>query len=230
MNRLERLYALQEELRRRAPYPISASRLADQFEVTTRTIERDLASLRNAGVPIDGDVGRSGGYSLDKLPGAVVFTLGVEEVVAILLAAKATEGMPFTKASQIATQRLLDALPQATRVGVEELRSRIRTTDGATLQARPRVQRVIEEAVKHRLVLRISYTDASGIPTTRTVEAHGLYGDVDGWYLIAWCRLREAGRIFRLDRIINASLTKATASHRDVDDTLGWVPKTTAAP
>ena len=117
MNRLERLYALQEELRRRAPYPISASRLADQFEVTTRTIERDLASLRNAGVPIDGDVGRSGGYSLDKLPGAVVFTLGVEEVVAILLAAKATEGMPFTKASQIATQRLHGMPNTALRLG-----------------------------------------------------------------------------------------------------------------
>ena len=50
MNRLERLHALTEHLRRVAPRPVSAASLADRFGVSRRTIERDLAALRNAGV------------------------------------------------------------------------------------------------------------------------------------------------------------------------------------
>jgi predicted DNA-binding transcriptional regulator YafY len=230
MNRLERLYAINEMLRRHAPAPISASRLADEFGVTTRTIERDLVSLRSAGVPVDGDVGRAGGYRLERARGNAVLSLGPEEVVALLLAAKAAEGMPFTAAASTATQRLLDALPDATRVGVEELRGRIRAAQLDTARALPAVQRTIEAAVRDRLVVRIRYADSAGVETQRAVEAHGFYGDVDGWYLVGWCRLRDDGRIFRVDRITRANATREHAPHRDIDAVLGWVPKAVAQP
>lgn len=230
MNRLERLYAIHEELRRRAPVPVSAARLAEEFGVTTRTIERDLVALRGAGVPVDGEVGRTGGYSLAPVRGATVFSLGPEEVVALLLAARAAEGMPFTAAATVATQRLLDALPAPTRVMVEELRDRMRASKSHTPAARPRVQRTVEAAVRDHRVLRIAYTDAQQVVTQRAVEAHGFYGEVDGWYLVGWCRLRDAGRLFRLDRISRATLTTETAPERDLDDVIGWVPRPIARP
>src|ERR1043166_5072212 len=65
MNRTDRLYALVEELRARAPRFMRASELAERFEVTTRTIERDLLALQEAGVPIWAQPGPGGGYSLD---------------------------------------------------------------------------------------------------------------------------------------------------------------------
>jgi predicted DNA-binding transcriptional regulator YafY len=65
MNRTDRLYALVEELRSRAPRMMRAADLATRFEVTTRTIERDLLALQEAGVPIWAQPGPGGGYSLN---------------------------------------------------------------------------------------------------------------------------------------------------------------------
>jgi predicted DNA-binding transcriptional regulator YafY len=59
MNRLERLYAMAEAIRRSGTQPISAAKLAVRFEVSRRTIERDLAVLRSAGVPLYADHGRA---------------------------------------------------------------------------------------------------------------------------------------------------------------------------
>jgi predicted DNA-binding transcriptional regulator YafY len=230
MNRLERLYAINEELRRRSPLSVSATRLAEEFGVTRRTVERDLAALRASGVPVDADVGRRGGYRLARARGNAVFSLSPEEVVALLLAARAANGMPFTTAASTATQRLLDALPDATRVGVEELRVRIRAGRLDVPRARPAVQRAIEAAVRDRLVVQIDYVDANAVKTARAVEAHGFYGAIDGWYLVGWCRLRDAGRIFRLDRIARATVTREQASVRDLDDVLGWVPNEVVQP
>ncbi len=230
MKRLERLYALNEELRRRAPSPVSAATLAETFGVTRRTIERDLASLRSAGVALDADVGRTGGYRLARTRGTAVFSLGPEEVVALLLATRAASGMPFTGAAKTATERLLDALPDVTRVQVEELRGRIRTAETHAQEVRPAVRRAVEAAVRDRMVVRIQYVDADGVETSRAVEGQGFYGAIDGWYLIGWCRLRDAGRIFRLDRIRRAHVTAEVMPPRDIDDVLGWVPHETRRP
>jgi len=230
VKRLERLYAIHEELRRRAPAPVSAARLAEEFGVTRRTIERDLDALRSSGVPVDADVGRTGGYRLERTRGSVVFSLGPEEVVALLLAAKVAEGMPFGGSAISATKRLLDALPASTRVGVEELRDRLRAVLPDVAPARPTVQRAVEAAVRDRLVVRIRYVDRNGETSSRAVEAHGFTGAPDGWYLIGWCRLRRAGRMFRLDRIGRATVTREVAPWRDVDEVLGWVPQQLARP
>jgi predicted DNA-binding transcriptional regulator YafY len=230
MNRLERLYAVTDELRRRAPQAVSAAALADRFGVTRRTMERDLAALRASGVALYGTPGRTGGQALAGPTGRVVFSLSAEEATALLLAATATAGMPYSDAGRSAARRLLDALPAATQAGVEELRLRLRTaTDEAPRPAR-RIRRTVEEAVRRRVVVNLTYSDRHQLVTHRAVEAVGFYGGSDGWYLIGWCRLRDAGRIFRLDRITAAHLTRQRAPDRDLDETLGWVPERLVTP
>ena len=66
MNRLDRLYALVEELRAAGSLGRSAPRLAERFEVSVRTIERDILALQEAGVPVSAQLGRRGGYVLDR--------------------------------------------------------------------------------------------------------------------------------------------------------------------
>src|SRR5690606_24238149 len=66
VNRTDRLYALVEDLRAISPRCRSARELAERFEVSVRTIERDIAALQESGVPIYAEPGRRGGYELDK--------------------------------------------------------------------------------------------------------------------------------------------------------------------
>ncbi|MFN8022743.1 MAG: HTH domain-containing protein [Acidimicrobiales bacterium] len=234
MNRLERLYAINEHLRRHQGQPVSAARLAREFEVSRRTIERDLDALRQAGVPLWAERGRAGGQqTLERAgrPGNVVLTLSPSEVTALLVAlASAGHDMPFADAGATATQRLLDGLPAATRLEVDQLRARVRTAEGDRPPAAARVRRTIEEAVRRSLVVNLVYVDQHGARTSRAVEAVGLYDGGDGWYLIGWCRLRASGRIFRFDRIRSARLTTEVVARRDVDETLRWVPHAVHVP
>lgn len=231
MHRLERLYAINEAVRRAAPRSVSAARLAEEFGVTRRTIERDLAALRSAGVPLYAEHGRNGGQRTVASPERVMVTLTVAEVTALLISLSAGgTDLPFGDAGRTATARLLDVLPDPTRVGVERLRARVRTRPAPDARPRVRVRRMLEQGVQRSLVANIGYCDRNGQTTKRAVECVGFLHGTDGWYLIAWCRLRDAGRMFRLDRITSARLTTSRAPDRDLDATLGWVPFITATP
>lgn len=231
MNRLQRLYAISEEVRRQAPRPVSARWLAEQFDVSQRTVERDLAALANAGVPLYADLGRRGGHSVLPTSSSMVLTLTADEATALILAATITTGMPYGDAGSSAIARLTAALDPATQVHLDSLRQKIRVPERPTTPlATPRVRATIEEAVRTNTVINIAYSDRHDVTTARQVEPVGFYGHTDGWYLIGWCRLRDAGRIFRLDRIRRATLTKETAPDRDAAVVLGWVPESTTTP
>lgn len=224
MNRLERLYAVAETVRRRSPATVSARELAERFEVSTRTMERDLVALREAGVPLYAEAGRTGGYAMVESGGRMVFTLSPQEVIGLLMAVTAAGSAPFVESARAAADRLVDGLPAETRVAVDRLRDRVRTSAPGAPTVDARTRRTLEEAVRRRLVVRLSYRDADGAATERDVEAVGFHGTAGEWYLIGWCRLREDRRVFRLDRIERAVLTRTTFDARDVDETLGWVP------
>lgn len=229
MNRLERLHAMTELLRREAPRPVSAAALAERFGVTRRTIERDLSALRNAGVALYARRGRNGGHVTIDGPGTTVLSLSSAEVSSILVALAATgPQMPFADAGTTAAQRLLDSLGTERRLAVEDLRRRIRVREQPMVPKRAR--RTIEEAVRRSVVINIDYIDAEGNHTTRSVDPVGFYNGEGGWYLIGWCHLRSAGRVFRLDRIDRARLTARPSAHHDVDETLGWVPESLTTP
>lgn len=217
--------AISETLRRSAPRPVSSRRLAVEFGVTSRTIERDLASLKSAGVPLYSESGRHGGaVSLDAV-GNVVVALKPSEVMALLTAIQAADrSMPFADSGTTAVNRILDALPPETRLMTEQLRDRTRTLDDTDGPVSPRVRRSIEEAVRRQVVVNIEYRDREGAETRRAVDPVGFLRHTDGWFLIAWCHLRQAGRLFRLDRIVRANLTRRACDAHDVDGTLGWVP------
>lgn len=234
MQRLERLYAINEYIRQHRNRPVSAADLAREFEVTRRTIERDLASLRAAGVPLYAEHGRTGGQQTLDTAGTVVVTFSTTEVIALVIALAASgPTMPFADSGERATRRLLDSLGEHTRFEIDALRRRVRTVDPTGHQSHRsnlRIRRTLEEAVRRTRVVNLTYTDGNGVRTDRSVDAVGFYCGGNDWYLIGWCHLRQAGRIFRLDRVTAARLTKRAAATHDVDETLGWVPHEVRAP
>src|SRR3954469_19137697 len=109
MNRIDRLYALAEELRAAGPRGRTARQLAARFEVSVRTIERDLSALGQAGVPLATKQGRTGGYSLDRsmsLP-PLNFTPGEGAAVAL----SRSEHVLFTRDARSAMQKIVAAMP-----------------------------------------------------------------------------------------------------------------------
>jgi predicted DNA-binding transcriptional regulator YafY len=86
--------------------------------------------------------------------------------------------------------------------------------------APPKVVHAVEEGILRRVALELDYEDRYGNETKRVVEAHGLFSSQSGWYLIGWCRMRNGARVFRLDRIRDASPTDEAIPERDLDEVL----------
>ena len=82
----------------------------------------------------------------------------------------------------------------------------------------PEVPLAIQEAITARHVLRLSYRDRRDVTTTREIEPVAFAGTPTQWYLIAWCRLREGARAFRIDRIQAAVDTGEPAPRRSYGD------------
>ncbi|MCF3181238.1 WYL domain-containing protein [Streptomyces polychromogenes] len=226
MDRTTRLYALVEELRAAAPRPRPVAALAARFEVSKRTVQRDLQALMDSGVPVRTTLGRGGGWTVDPamtLP-PVHFTA---DEAAALAAALATAETPFAGAARTAYQKLLASMTGPAAAAAETLAARIVALPSRT---RRTVRDAVERALTDGTVLRLSYADATGRASERAVEPAGLLTAGGHWYLIAWCRTRRAGRGFRLDRITEATPTDEPARPHDLTTLLRGSAAATATP
>lgn len=204
MNRIDRLYAVVEELRAAGPRGRTARQLADHFEVSVRTVERDLSALGQAGVPLATRQGRGGGYSLDRSMSLPPLNFTPGEVAAVAIALSRNEHVLFARDARSALLKIAAAMPER---ALEEARA---TAEKVRLliQPAPDPDAVIAEtvwrAVRENRTLRIRYTDVGGLDTERDVEPLHVVVGPNGSYLTAWCHLREDDRVFRMDRITAA--------------------------
>ena len=218
VNRTDRLYALVEELRAVAPRPRSARQLAGRFEVSTRTIERDILALQESGVPVYAETGRRGGYVIDKTRTLPPVNFTAAEMVAIAVSLASAEATPFASAMRSALRKVLAVAPPAQAAQAAQLMDRVRLIGTGGELRPPAAPRAIQEAITARHVLLLSYTDRHDVLTCREVEPVAFVGTQAHWYLVAWCRLRNGTRAFRLDRIHAAADTGEPAPHRSYGD------------
>jgi predicted DNA-binding transcriptional regulator YafY len=229
MNRTDRLYALVEELRARAPRTMRAAELAERFEVSTRTVERDLLALQEAGVPIWAQPGPGGGYGLNVDATLPPLNLTPAEAVALATALAAAPAMPFAAAGRSALTKLAGAMAAAPKDVAARLVSQIRIARAPAGSA-DHASEVVQQALLASVAVELTYRDGCDRETVRVVEPVGLVGARNGWYLAAWCRLRQAPRTFRLDRIAYAALTEEPVAPRSLDAVLADLPYELAEP
>jgi len=214
VNRTDRLYALVEELRAVAPRYRSARWLADRFEVSVRTVERDLSALQQAGVPIWAQTGRTGGYAIDTTAtlGPMGFT--PDEALAVLVGASALRRGPFRQPAASAMRKLLAVLPEGDARRATALADRVRLlepeVDG------PRAPAAFAAALRADRVVRLTYRDREGAVTEREVEPLGSVVKDGVWFLVAWCRLRGGVRAFRAERMVAVGLTDEPVAPREL--------------
>jgi len=141
-------------------------------------------------------------------------TLTPEEAAAIAAALAARPDGPYTEAGRGALEKVLGALePDAGR------RARLLATSlwvSAEASSASELRTLVEQAVAQRRVLVLRYRDGKGSASRRTVEPQMLVRSSDHWFLVAWCRERQALRWFREDRIEGAELMAGTAPRRDL--------------
>src|SRR3954454_19503715 len=131
MNRTDRLYALVEELRSRAPRLVRAAELAEHFGVSTRTVERDLLGLQEAGVPIWAQPGPGGGYSLNVETTLPPLNLTPAEAAAIATALAAARAMPFAEAGRSALLKLAGVMAAGSKDSASRLIDLVRIAQPA---------------------------------------------------------------------------------------------------
>jgi predicted DNA-binding transcriptional regulator YafY len=214
VNRTDRLYALVEELRGVAPRPRSSGWLAERFEVSRRTIERDLSTLQQAGVPIWAETGRTGGYCLD--PSHTLAPLGftLDEALALVISLGMLSASPFHTAARSALNKVVAVMDDRKVDETADLASRVLFLRD---EPPPKLADGLAEAFRSGTVLRIEYQDRQGSRTTREVEPLGYVGRDGSWYLVAWCRLRNELRAFKGDRISAATPTGERPPRRPFD-------------
>ena len=219
MNRIDRLYAVVEELRAAGVRGRTARQLAGHFEVSVRTIERDLSALGQAGVPLATKQGRGGGFTLDRSMTLPPLNFTPREAAAVAVALSNSDHLLFRRDARTALQKIVSAMPPR---ALEEARStadRVRLLVQRLPDPDAEVAETIWQAAQHQHVLRIHYLDVGGVETTREVEPQHVVVGPNGSYLTAWCRLREDDRVFRMDRITRAeriaSLPHPDRPHRE---------------
>lgn len=185
---------------------LRAKELAEQFAVNERTIYRDIKALQAAGFPVEGTAGDGYRVPLDAFLRPLALSEPEAESLALaarMLSMSADDQLRETLAT--ATAKLESALGPEARRRVRQHRSDV--VVGRTAGRRGGPIGVILEALRLRQVLRITYTAGSTRETTdRDVEPLGVVLLDQAWLLVAFCRLRQDLRGFRVDRIRRASI------------------------
>lgn len=199
MSRTHRLFQMMTTLRR-LPAPVRATQLADELDISLRTVYRDIDALRGLGAVIDGEAGF--GYTL--IEDAALPPLGFEndELEALVLGLRdvAVIGDPaLAKAAGSALAKLTARVPprQAHR-----LQHAILDARRFFPPARPRIDAAaLRAATWDEETVKFSYVDGKGSATVREVDPLGIVYMQDTNMLLAWCHLRNDFRAFRLDRM-----------------------------
>lgn len=198
MRRLERLLAIALLLgaRRR----VRASDVAERFGVSLRTVYRDMQALGDAGFPVEGNAGD--GYRLSQESYLRPLALDEDEAEVLAVAAQALAASVdgrMREALATATTKLQAALGPAARRRIAQLESRVAVLEFVRSTA---PNAAMLEAIRERRAASIRYLDPlNGKRTRRIIEPVGLVCRGDAWWLVAWCRLRNDARAFRVDSI-----------------------------
>jgi predicted DNA-binding transcriptional regulator YafY len=212
--RLARLTAILTQLQTKRL--LTATTLADKFNVSIRTIYRDIRALEQAGVPIITEDGK--GYTLMegyKIP-PVMFTEA--QANALILAEQLVlknKDTSFIKDYTDAIDKIKAVLKQTEKDKANLLADRTRFEQNINRERNSNIISQLQQALTNFILINIDYKNEQDKTTSRIVEPFALISTTENWLLIAWCRLRKEFRYFRLDRITKLQvLTEKFEPHK----------------
>lgn len=213
MNRIDRLTAILIQLQSKKV--VKAQEIADRFDISLRTVYRDMRALEEGGIPIGAEAG-TGYFLMDgyHLP-PVMFTQ--EEANALVLGAKLIEGQSdhsIEKNFSEAMLKIKSVLKSQEKDELEKLESQIMVKHISRVESEDFPNNFLatiqQGLIDHSVLGFRYYSNYSGDFSSREVEPLGLIFYGNHWHLLAYCRLREAPRDFRVDRIVKLEKLEAS--------------------
>ncbi|UII33477.1 YafY family transcriptional regulator [Fulvivirga ulvae] len=204
MNRIDRLSAILIQLQSKKV--VTAQHIADRFEISLRTVYRDIRALEEAGVPIGAEAGK--GYFLMEGYNLPPVSFTKEEAGAILMASKLAEKHTDKSIQQHfeeAMYKIKAVLKMQEKDYLENLEQNIEVLQRPNITAEQFPDHFladIQSALAHKKVLSFEYfSNYNGQYNTRQAEPLGLCYYGSHWHMIGFCRMRQDLRDFRTDRI-----------------------------
>ncbi len=198
--RISRLTAILTQLQ--AKRLMNASELADKFSVSIRTIYRDIRALEQSGVPIITEEGK--GYRLMEHYRLPPVTLTENEANALITAEQIileNKDASFVNAYSEAVTKIKAVLKNRIKDKANLLSERLKIIPDRNNGKTSSHLSALQFALTNYHLTIITYTDESKKTTKRTTEPFAILSTHENWLLLAWCRLRNGFRFFRLDRI-----------------------------
>jgi predicted DNA-binding transcriptional regulator YafY len=204
MRRADRLFQIIQILRR-STRPVTAAALAEELEVSKRTVYRDMADLIGQRVPVQGEAGL--GYLLDDEFDMPPLMLTPDEIEAVVLGASWVAGL----SDRVLANAARDLVAKIAAVVPEHLRPYI---DAPGVAAKPSATApdaridtaALRAAIRASRKLHLHYRTEAGAESERIVWPVVLGYAEEARLLVAWCELRQGFRHFRLDRVIAATV------------------------
>lgn len=212
--RLTRLTAIITQLQSKRL--VTAREIADKHQVSIRTVYRDIRTLEESGIPIITEEDR--GYSIMegyKLP-PVMFT--EDEANALITAehlVKNNSDQSLVETYESAIEKIKSILRYSQKDKVELLSERMHVRKYDT--SSPSLYLIqLQKAITAFQLVNIEYHSLQGKSTKRDIEPFALIQTKENWILIAYCRLRDAFRIFRLDCIKKLIILHENFTQHDI--------------
>lgn len=206
MNRVDRLMNILWMIQ--AQKTLTLQKISKKFDLSERTIYRDIKALNEIGIPIyfEHDKGYSimSGYFLPPL----AFTL--EEANALLLLqslAKKFSDKLIAKNAESAIRKISAVLKTKELEKIHEISSRTEVYDSSLNENAKNYLSDVQSAIINKIILDIKYTDSNSKKTSRKIEPVGMIFYTNQWHVIAWCWLRKDYRDFKIGCINELGVT-----------------------
>ncbi|MGO4548769.1 helix-turn-helix transcriptional regulator [Paenibacillus sp. 2TAB23] len=190
---------------------VSATELAERFEVSLRTIYRDMEAINQAGIPIVSFAGSDGGYEM--MPGYRIEKqmLSLDDFTAICSALRGAKSATGSSDINGLLERVGALMPKS-------VSSNASVPIDMDFQPVPNDKEKIEPlhtAIRALRLVHFSYLDSKGQETERMIEPMGLFLKGYVWYLYGYCLTRADIRVFRLSRILHLQSLSETFVRRN---------------
>ncbi|MDF2635100.1 MAG: DNA-binding protein [Pelosinus sp.] len=202
MEKAQRLMALIMTINRKHKFKVKD--LANEFDVSQRTILRDMQELGEIGVPLYSEVGPHGGYQVLNNTILPLIEFTEQEVLSIFFAYQSLqmyESLPFEVQYASALKKFYYISPENIKDRIDKMKDRILFWIPQIPLSVPYLNRLLDTAIEQKAVT-IKYDSASGV-SERDILPVGIYTTQGLWYCPAYCFKSQEYRLFRVDRIIS---------------------------